>query len=67
MGVAVRALEAVPVRSSAPRQMTLLELVAAVGEVTSDEREVVATALHLLRSGRVKLCGNFRDEPIDSW
>jgi hypothetical protein len=44
-----------------PRATTLLALVRAIGEVTDDEREVVATVLHMLRSGEVRLCGNFRD------
>jgi len=48
---------------SPPRRTTLLELVCAVGEVTRDERELVATVLHLLESGRVILCGNFRGVP----
>jgi hypothetical protein len=39
---------------------TLLDLVRAIGEVTDDEREIVATVRHLLLSGRVRLCGNFR-------
>lgn len=43
---------------------TLLELVRTVGEVTDDEKEIVATVIHMLRSGSVKLCGNFRNEPI---
>ncbi len=50
-------------RSSALR-CTLLELVEAIGEVTADDREVVATVIHLLESGQVQLCGNFRDEPL---
>jgi hypothetical protein len=41
-------------------EVTLLELVQAVSEVTDDDREVVATVRHLIRSGRVRLCGNFR-------
>lgn len=45
-------------------QCTLLELVQAIGEVTADDREVVATVIHLLESGQVRLCGNFRDQPI---
>ena len=45
---------------AAPRDTTLLELVRAIGEVTDDEREVVATVRHMLDSGRVRLCGNFR-------
>ena len=37
----------------------------AVSEVTEDEREVVATVMHMLRSGRVRLSGTFRNTPID--
>jgi hypothetical protein len=48
-------------RWTEPRAMTLLALVRAISEVTSDEHEVVATVLHMLRSGEVRLCGNFRD------
>jgi hypothetical protein len=48
-----------------PEPVTLLELVDAVCDVTDDEREVVATVIHMLRSGAVKLCGNFRDAKID--
>jgi hypothetical protein len=40
---------------------TLLELVRALGEITDDDGEVVATVLSLLRSGQVRLCGNFRN------
>ena len=43
-----------------PQVTTLLELVRALGEVTDNDREVVATVVHLLRSGRVRLRGNFR-------
>jgi len=50
--------------SAAPRETTLLELVRAVSEVTEDDREVVATIRHLLRSGRVVLCGSFRGERL---
>jgi hypothetical protein len=46
---------------------TLLELIEAISEVTEDDREVVATVLHMLASGRVRLCGNFRDEPLESF
>ncbi len=48
------------VATSEPRVTTLLELVRALGEVTDNDREVVATVVHLLRSGRVRLRGNFR-------
>ena len=43
-----------------PAETTLLDLVRAVSEQTEDDREVVATVLHLLRSGRVRLIGSFR-------
>lgn len=54
--------------SSAPgeaRKATLLELVTAISETTEDDQEVVRTVLHLLETGRVRLCGNFRNRPID--
>jgi hypothetical protein len=54
-----------PAKAWEPRQVTLLELVYALSEVTEDDREVVATALAMLRSGRVRLCGNFRNRPIE--
>lgn len=41
-------------------EVTLLELVQAICDETSDDREVVATVRHLLSSGQVRLCGNFR-------
>ena len=40
---------------------TLLSLVEAVREVTDDDREVVATVAHLIRSGRVRFSGHFQD------
>ena len=42
-----------------PMTVTLLEVVCAIGEITSNDREVVATVLHLLASGQIKLGGNF--------
>lgn len=51
-------------------ELTLLELVEAVCEVTEDDREVMATVLHMLVSGRVRLRGNFRDagpDDLRSW
>ena len=51
-------------RAEEPQTVTLLELVRTLSEITDDDREVVATVLHLLRSGQVRLCGNFRDAPI---
>ncbi len=47
-----------------PQNLTLLELVEAIADVTDDEQEIVATAMHMLSSGRVRLTGNFHDEPI---
>ena len=43
---------------------TLLELVCAVGDSAGSERETVATVLHLVRSGRVRLIGMLRDEGL---
>jgi hypothetical protein len=54
-------------RSPGPADVTLLELVQAIGEVTEDDREVVATVIHLLLSGRVRLCGNFRGTPPEDF
>jgi hypothetical protein len=47
-----------------PLELTLLELVHAVSEVTASDAETVATVRYLLASGRVRLCGNFRGVPI---
>lgn len=38
---------------------TLLELVQTLNEVTDNDREVVAAAISLVNSERVRLCGNF--------
>ena len=56
----------IPARFDGPghEQVTLLELVDAVCDVTDDDQEVVATVLSMLKSGRVALCGNFRGHPI---
>ena len=48
-----------------PQELTLLELVAAVGDVTDDEQEIIATVKYMLSTGRVRLTGNFHDEPIE--
>lgn len=52
-------------RGSGPRPTTLLELVRSIGEVTNDDREIVATVLHLLRTRQVRLCGILRDRPTE--
>jgi hypothetical protein len=46
--------------SVAPAEATLLDLVRAVADETEDDGEVVATVLHLVRTGRVRLVGSFR-------
>jgi hypothetical protein len=43
---------------------TMLELVSCISEVTPDDREVVATVVALVNSGRVRLTGNFRGARI---
>jgi len=50
-----------------PHDTTLLDLVGAVCDVTGDDEEVVATVLHMIRSGRVRLCGNFRGRERDAF
>jgi hypothetical protein len=46
-------------------QTTLLDLVTAVNEVSNNEDEVIATVVHLVNSGAVRLCGTFRGARID--
>jgi hypothetical protein len=48
-------------------QCTLLELVGAVNEVTDNDNEVVATVTHMLRTGSVRLTGNFHGQPISNF
>jgi hypothetical protein len=45
-------------------ETTLLELVTTLGEITEDDREVVAAVVELLKSGRVRLIGTFRGQKI---
>ncbi len=56
---------AVPIhrQTSVFGDLTLLDLVQAICDVTDDDGEVVATVRHLLRSGKVRLCGNFSGAP----
>ena len=53
-----------PIRHDEPQHLTLLELVKAVSDVTDNEQEIIATVIHMLETGSVKLTGNFRDEPL---
>ena len=52
----------IPILSALPEchQVTLLELVQSICDEANDDREVVETVRHLLNSGQVRLCGNFR-------
>jgi hypothetical protein len=46
-------------------RLTLLDLVTAVTDSAASEAEVVATVVHLVNSGIVQLCGNFRGARFD--
>jgi hypothetical protein len=46
-------------------QLTLLDLVKAVSDSAASEAGVVATVVHLVNSGIVQLCGNFRGARFD--
>ena len=46
-------------------ESTLLELVVSVSEHSRTEAEVIATVVHLVNSGEVTLCGNFRGARFD--
>ena len=50
----------IPSAPSEYSEVTLLELVQAICNETSDDREIVETVRHLLSSGQVRLSGNFR-------
>ncbi len=55
------------IESGEPARATLLDLVRSVSDVTDDEAEIVATVVHMLKSGRVRLCGNFRGRSVDEF
>lgn len=44
-----------------PDEVTLRELVEAVAEYSASEREVVATVMHMLRTGAVRLRGVYEE------
>jgi hypothetical protein len=44
-----------PAPSPLPKALTLLDLTGAVIEVSANDREVVATLEHLIRTGKVRL------------
>ena len=58
MGIA--AVSPQPITQPEPHPCTLLELVQVLSEITDDEHEVVATVIHMLCSGSVRLIGNFK-------
>ena len=55
-GLSIEILSALPEYP----EVTLLEVVQAICNETNDDHEVVETVRHLLSSGQVRLCGNFR-------
>ncbi len=57
----IEAAVAHPTQATAPVQVTMLELVATVGELTEDDDEVVAVVIHMLATHRARLCGSFKN------
>ena len=49
---------------TAPQECTLLDLVQSVVSFAESDEEVVATVVHLVNSGRVRLCGTFAGAKI---
>jgi hypothetical protein len=47
------------------RDVTMLELVNAVTEHTRTEGQAIATIVHMVNSGAVRLCGTFSGARID--
>ena len=45
--------------------VTLLDLVTAVAKYARSDEEVIATVAYMVNSGRVRLCGNFKDARFD--
>jgi hypothetical protein len=65
---AIYRIDAVQTTSpNAPLSLTLLELVQAVSETCESDKEIVATVVYMLRSGRIRLAGNFRDCGADDF
>lgn len=54
-------------RDDLPESLTLLELVYAISAVAEDDQVVVDTIVALLASGRVRLRGNCRGDPIEDF
>src|SRR5215813_7062543 len=47
-------------KTTMTRDVTMLELVTALSRAALTEAEVIAAVVHLVNSGAVRLCGNFR-------
>jgi hypothetical protein len=47
------------------QNVTLLDLVTAITEHARSEAEVIATVIHLVNTGKVRLCGTFRGARFD--
>jgi len=47
-----------------PHGMTLLDLIAVVSDLTENESQLVRVVRQMLRSGQVKLIGNFRGADV---
>lgn len=45
--------------------VTMLDLVSAIAEDAQTEEELIATAVYMVNSGRVRLCGNFAGARFD--
>ena len=48
-----------------PRKITMLDLVWAISQHARSEAEVIATVVHLVNSGTVRLGGIFRNARIE--
>jgi hypothetical protein len=47
------------------REVTLLDLLNAINEHARTEEEVIATVVHMVNSGMVRLCGTFKGARFD--
>ncbi len=47
------------------QRITMLDLVEAVSAYARTDAEVVAAVVHMVNSGSVKLCGNFKGARFD--
>ena len=47
------------------RTITLLDLMNAVAEYSRSEAELIATVVHMVNEGHVRLCGTFKGSRFD--